>query len=175
MLCIIHTIAQEQLLGKKHSQITLNIHQPTETACDLSNKNIRLLLQSLALQPLVTFASLSMLHIRDSQKTPSCHTTGMLKLLSFMLTRITSLILCIFQFHFTYSLLSLVSSFIHWVRALKGKDLRDLFVLLLNNVLCKWISQFAARDLTVTHGAVINSAVTLQINECSCPSQCEWE
>jgi len=78
--------------------------------------------------------------------------------------------------HFLVSFyLPLVSSFIHGVGALKGKDLRDLFVLLLNNALYKWIPQFAARDFTAIHGAVINSAVTLQINDCSYAVRCEWE
>lgn len=33
---------------------------------------------------------------------------------------------------------------------------------------------FAARDFTVTHGAVINSVVTRQIKDCSCAALCEW-
>lgn len=68
---MIHTIDHKQLLEKSHSQITSNTHQPTETACDSSNKNVRLLLQSLSLWSFVTFATLSLLSIIDSQKSPS--------------------------------------------------------------------------------------------------------
>lgn len=71
--------------------------------------------------------------------------------------------------------LPLASSFIHGARALKAKDHRESFVLFLNNAYCKWIPQFAARDFTVSHGAVTrHSAVTRQIKDCSCGAQCEW-
>lgn len=111
------------------------------------------------------------LNITDSQKLPSvsCHWHAETAVFHADRDRLIGSLYFPVSFY-----LPLASSFIHGVRALKGKDHRDSFVLFSNNVYCKWIPQFAARDFTVTHGAVINSAVTRQIKDCSCAAQCEW-
>lgn len=130
MFCIIHKIPQEQLLGKNHSQITLNMHQPKKTARDPCNKNVRLLLKSLILQTLVTFASLNMISITDSQKLPSlpCHWHA--ETAVFQADRDCLIDSLYFPVSFY---LPLASSSIQGARALKGKDHRDSFVLFLNN------------------------------------------